>query len=239
MSCVPVSDPDAFTPTPHRSRRAVGWSPAGFDAGIDLGESIQRDGRISPFITDHTDRRCCATTGAFLSARARRISTTPTTRNQISGGKFAMMAGPQPPGVVEPRRVDGTEEHRRHGDQTQCRRHVGEPARPPRQHAAVERRPRGAHEEEPRDGERDRPVVDQRPPVAPDAGALLAHPHRRETAGARRPGRRPARDSAQWRWQWGRRRKPDGDSRRSSEVSDDLTSQSRHSLVLPRVAACR
>ena len=49
--------------------------------------------------TDHTDRRCCATTGVFASARARRISTTPTTRNQISGGKFAMMAGPQPPGL--------------------------------------------------------------------------------------------------------------------------------------------
>ncbi len=35
--------------------------------------------------------------------------------------------------------------------------------------------------------------VHQRPPVAPDAGALLAHPHRREAPGARRPRCRAAR----------------------------------------------
>lgn len=51
------------------------------------------------FRTDHTDRRCYATTDVFASARARRISTTPTTRNHINGGKFAMMAGPQPPAL--------------------------------------------------------------------------------------------------------------------------------------------
>src|SRR5688572_704491 len=49
---------------------------------------------------DQAGRRgCCATTGVFAFARALRISTTPTTRNQINGGKFAMMAGPQPPAL--------------------------------------------------------------------------------------------------------------------------------------------
>jgi hypothetical protein len=57
-----------------------------------------RDRRFSG--TDQADRRgCSATTGVFPSARALRISMTPTTRNQISGGEFAMMAGPQTPAL--------------------------------------------------------------------------------------------------------------------------------------------
>ena len=48
-----------------------------------------------------------------------------------------------------------------------------------------------------RDGRRgSRARIDQRPSVAADAGALLAHPHRRETPGARRTGCRSAQRSA-------------------------------------------
>lgn len=37
--------------------------------------------------------------GMVLAGRLWRIRTTPTTRNQINGGKLAMIAGPQPPGL--------------------------------------------------------------------------------------------------------------------------------------------
>ena len=72
-----------------------------------------------------------------------------------------MIAGPHPLRCRTPRR-------RRHRRTSPARRtgtwpprDVGEPTRPAREHAAVERGPRGTHEKEPRDGERDRSVVDE------------------------------------------------------------------------------
>ena len=56
--------------------------------------------------------------------------------------------------------------------------------RVPRPAAHRHHRARGARRRRPR------ARINHRPPVAPNAGALLAHPHRRETAGARRAGRR-------------------------------------------------
>jgi hypothetical protein len=66
--------------------------------------------------------------------------------------------------------------------------------------------------------------IHQRSPVAPDSGALFAHPHRRETAGARCPGCRPTLDAHNG--------DGNGDAGANQteippivDVSDDLTSQ--------------
>ena len=70
----------------------------------------------------------------------------------------------------------------------------------------------------------------QRPSVAPDAGALLAHPPRREAAGARRAGRRSA--CGRGNANGNQNDEKDAEIEAVVEVSDDLTSQSRHSLLL-------
>ena len=98
--------------------------------------------------------------------------------------------------------------------------------------AAVPRPPAYGDHRAGRDG-RGRPCarINQRPLVTADAGALFAHPDRREAPGARRPGRPPRRSTAET---------VNGNGTAPNEteipaiveVADDLTSQSRHSLVL-------
>ena len=79
---------------------------------------------------------------------------------------------------------------------------------------AVPRPAAHGHHRARRDGRRrSRARIDQRPPVAPDAGALLAHPHRREAPGARRPGRRSAQRSANGNG--------DGDSSKGKKTAPD------------------